>query len=283
MPYRFLRFPGGKSKAVTFSYDDGFAADLRMMEIFNRFGMKCTLNLNSTRLGQPGAITPEHVQQYLAQGHEAAVHGAEHLALGLLSPLEGVREVLRCREEMESMLGRIIRGMAYADSGLRKMGSCTSYETIRKYLMDLGISYARTLGQENAECMLPQDWYAWMPTAHHDSPQLDEYMDQFLAVDPESGYQARHYPRLMYIWGHSFEFENKGNWARLESICEKLGGREDIWYATNGEIRDYAAGYEALVRSADGKRTYNPNLFPIWMKYGGTVYCIQPGETLVLP
>lgn len=30
MRYRFLRFPGGKDKAVTFSYDDGFRYDIRL-------------------------------------------------------------------------------------------------------------------------------------------------------------------------------------------------------------------------------------------------------------
>jgi len=38
-------YPGGKLKAVTFSYDDGQRHDVRLTEIFNRFGMKATFNL----------------------------------------------------------------------------------------------------------------------------------------------------------------------------------------------------------------------------------------------
>ena len=34
-------------KAVTFSYDDGIEQDRRLVEIFNRYGMKCTFNLNT--------------------------------------------------------------------------------------------------------------------------------------------------------------------------------------------------------------------------------------------
>ena len=30
----------GKQKAVTFSYDDGIVMDKRLVEIFNRYGMK---------------------------------------------------------------------------------------------------------------------------------------------------------------------------------------------------------------------------------------------------
>lgn len=41
MRYKFLRFPGGKSKAVTLSYDDGVRQDLRFIETINKYGLKC--------------------------------------------------------------------------------------------------------------------------------------------------------------------------------------------------------------------------------------------------
>ena len=34
-------------KAVTFSYDDGVEQDIRLIEILNTYGLKCTFNLNS--------------------------------------------------------------------------------------------------------------------------------------------------------------------------------------------------------------------------------------------
>ncbi len=37
----------GKKKAVTFSYDDGVVYDRRLVGIFNKYGLKCTFNLNS--------------------------------------------------------------------------------------------------------------------------------------------------------------------------------------------------------------------------------------------
>ena len=53
MRYRFLRFPGGKDKAVTFSYDDGFRYDIRLAQTLDRYGIKGTFNLNSTTLSRP--------------------------------------------------------------------------------------------------------------------------------------------------------------------------------------------------------------------------------------
>ena len=34
-------------KAVTFSYDDGVTQDIRLIEMLNRYNLKCTFNLNS--------------------------------------------------------------------------------------------------------------------------------------------------------------------------------------------------------------------------------------------
>ena len=53
------RWPGGKSFAVTFSYDDGHAFDRRLVALFNKYGVKGTFNLNSGFLGRPGYIAPE--------------------------------------------------------------------------------------------------------------------------------------------------------------------------------------------------------------------------------
>ena len=39
MRYVFRRYPGGKAKAVTFSYDDGVVQDKRLAEIF-----ECSIN-----------------------------------------------------------------------------------------------------------------------------------------------------------------------------------------------------------------------------------------------
>ena len=46
MVSRFLRFPGGKSRAVTLSYDDGVVQDKKLMNIFDKYGLKATFNIN---------------------------------------------------------------------------------------------------------------------------------------------------------------------------------------------------------------------------------------------
>ena len=46
-----LVFPGGKSKACTFSYDDGVVQDRRLAPLLRERGIKCSFNLNAGLLG----------------------------------------------------------------------------------------------------------------------------------------------------------------------------------------------------------------------------------------
>jgi signal transduction histidine kinase len=49
--YTFLRFPEGKMKAVTFSYDDGVGQDIRLVALLDKYGLKGTFNINTLMLG----------------------------------------------------------------------------------------------------------------------------------------------------------------------------------------------------------------------------------------
>lgn len=279
MKYMFMRYPKGKTKALTLSYDDGVKDDIKLAEIISRYGIKCTFNHTNAE-----HMSKEEVEKYiLSKGHEIAVHGANHRAEGLIRPIEGIEDVLSCRKNLESKFGIIIRGMAYPDSGIRNMATENAYENIKAYLKSLDIAYVRTLGEDNDLFKLPEDWYAWMPTARHINPRLMEYIEKFLNIDfSENMYIANRDSRLFYLWGHSYEFERENNWDLLERICEKLSDKPDIWYATNMEIYNYVKAYKSLEYSADGKIIYNPTLYTIWFEIDKKPYSIKSNETLYL-
>ena len=275
----FMRYPGGRAKAVTFSYDDGILSDKRLAELFDKYGMKATFNFTCKF-----RFTDEELQSiFLSKGHEIAVHGANHRPNGNQRPIEGIRDVLDCRLELEKRCGRIIRGMAYPDSGITLFGNFGSYEQVKNYLTELEIVYSRTLAGDNDSFALPNDFHAWMPSAHHDNPKIMEYIEKFLNLDlSEKAYHAKRHPRLFYIWGHSFELDNKDNWEHMEEICQKLSGNSEIWYATNIEIYDYVEAYKRLVYSADGTLVYNPSLFSVWIDVDKKLFEIRPGETVTV-
>ena len=278
-----MRYPEGKAKAVTFSYDDGVPQDLRLVKLFDDYGMKATFNLNCDYMRKVNFTKEQIKEHFLSKGHEIAVHGANHRANGNMRPIEGIREVLDCRLELEEKCDSIIRGMAYPDCGIRQMGSFGTYEMIKQYLTELDIAYSRTLGEDNDSFMLPEDFHAWMPTAHHKNPQLPEFIDKFLNIDISTkAYHARRVCRLMYIWGHSYEFDRDDNWELIEEICKKLANNDEIWYATNIEIYDYVQAYKSLRYSADGHRIYNPTLYTIWFDVDGVLYSVKSGETICI-
>lgn len=87
----------------------------------------------------------------LDKGHEIAVHGELHKAPGMVRPIDGIKDVLNCRLGLESMFGRIIRGMAYPDSGIQVFQNQASYENIRDYLADWILSIPEPWGRTTTD------------------------------------------------------------------------------------------------------------------------------------
>ncbi len=283
MQYCFLRYPNGRYKALTLSYDDGQHYDKRLIEIANRHGISVTLNISSSLLSKQDGefiLSASELKEILASGkHEIAVHGAQHIALGKATTAVGIQDVIECKKTLEQQLGRLIRGMAYADSGITEFTENTSKEEIKTYLKMLGIAYARSLMGANDRFDLPADFYEWIPTCHHENPKLLEWLDKFLCYEPNE-YCAARPSKLFYMWGHSFEFARKNNWEIFERFCERAGGHEDVWYATNIEICDYVRAYQSLLFSADRSMLYNPTDKEIWIEADGRTMSVKSGETV---
>jgi hypothetical protein len=176
----------------------------------------------------------------------------------------------------------IIRGMAYADSGIRFISNGNSYETVRNILAYSGIAYSRSLCGDNKKFEMPSDFYAWVPTCHHRLPEIFDWIDEFNSIRYDTVRAKLNYPRLFYVWGHSYEFDMNDNWDLIENICEKLSGREDTWYATNIEIYDYVKAYESLIFSADETKVYNPTGRTVWLTADFKIHRIEPCQTLYL-
>ena len=285
MRYRFLRFPEGKFKAVTFSYDDGLYSDIKLAEIFYKYGMKGSFNISTNLMSKVGGehyLSADEIRtKIIPLGHEIAIHGHTHSAPGLNRPIDVIEEVLTCRKLLEAEFGGIIRGMAYPDSGIKLLSSSNSEENIKGILKNLDIAYARTT-LDDRTFALPTDFYNWSATAHHTDPELLNLIDNFLALDEKKLYASRRYPKLMKIWGHSAEFYNDNNWDLIDTVCDKLSGREDIWYATSIEIFEYVEAFNSLVFSSDGNTVYNPTLKTLWFDIDGVLYSVNSGETLVI-
>lgn len=258
----YVCFPGGKHKALTMSYDDGREEDYRLVEIFNRYGIKGTFHLNSG-LRTPGRI-PQEKYGELYKGHEISCHTATHPTIERC-PIEQVAlQVLEDRRALEKVAGYPVRGMSYPN------GSYS--EDIIKLLPGLGIEYSRVVGDTD-DFAMPENFLAWKATCHHNH-RLMENGERFCALNKTQ------YLYLMYVWGHSYEFTRDGNWELMENFCRMAGGREDIWYATNIEIVDYMKAAKNLKFTADANLVYNPNARSIWLQVDQDFREVPGGKTI---
>jgi len=248
----YICFPEGKAKALTMSYDDGKIQDERLVGIFNKYGIKGTFNINYGLMEKeqtPPRIKRERVAE-LYKGHEVATHTMTHPTIERCPLTKVAEEIMEDRKGLESLVGVPVRGHAYPN------GSYS--EEIKQLFRQLGIAYGRVVPSvPNFE--LPKDPLEWYPTCHHNDPELMQKAQFFADFD------KKQYLKLMYVWGHSYEFDNNDNWDVIEKFCEFMGGREDIWYATNIEIIDYMDAAGRLQFTADHSKVFNPGAVSVWL------------------
>ena len=89
-------------------------------------------------------------------------------------------------------------------------------------------------------------------------------------------------PLLLYVWGHSWELNNNDGWAMMEKFCKQVGGRDDIWYATNIAIYDYMQAVSQLEFTADADRVYNRSATDCWLYVNGATVRLPAGQITVL-
>ena len=263
----FLRFPEGRAKALTFSYDDNVVDNKKLIEILDRYGMKATFNLHSGIYGDNARyLTEEEVTSLFADSpHEVALHSFSHPFLAQMPAGLAVGELFRDREALEAQFGRIVRGMAYPNNSYN--------DDVVEALRACGVVYARTT-HTTERFDLPEDWLRLPATCHHNNPRLMELADKF--IERSSVYA----PSLFYVWGHAYEFEDNGNWNVIEEFAKKLAPHaDDVWFATNIEIYEYVEAYYRLVFSLDGRLVHNPTARTLYFSYNKTPFAIAPGET----
>jgi peptidoglycan/xylan/chitin deacetylase (PgdA/CDA1 family) len=236
-----LMYPGFKSKALTFSYDDGVIQDEVLAEKMRKYGFIGTFNLNSGQSGQEkirkdtfgNDVDCSHLNlqdsMNIYAGMEIATHTFSHPFMETLSYDQQSEEIRKDKDNLESLFSCRVIGAAYPYG--------TYNQDTLQALKENNISYARTVRSTYA-FYRPYNFLLWHPTIHHNDPRLMEIVDKFLASEEELA--------LCYIWGHAYEFALQHNFDVFDQIGEKLSGKDDIYYASNGEICFYIQNAELV-------------------------------------
>ena len=186
-----------------------------------------------------------------------------------LNDYNALREILDDKDNLEKIFKRPIYGLAYPNG---------SYDNrIVDIAKSVGIKYARVtndkyaatkaaeayaanadgpmlIGDENGFSM-PEDYMCWVPTCHHNHNLID-FGKKFMALT------KKQYLYMMYVWGHSFEFERNNNWEIIEEFCEL---------------------FDRLEFFADNEYVHNPSVKSVWLAVNNsTIVEVKGGETVKL-
>ena len=272
-----LLYPNGKEKALTLSYDDVSEHNIKLIELLEKFNIKCTFNLNSGLFNPEGSVRPEGQVSFRLTKNEAkkyydnplcevATHGFTHPFLDRQPTAQCMLEILKDRQTLEKLFGKIICGHAYPYG--------TYNDNVVDILKQAGIVYARTT-ESHHSFKIPTDWLKMGATCHHNNPELMNLADKFV-----NGNVGNNDGWLFYLWGHTYEFRGNDNWNVIEEFFEKVANNDNVWYATNIEVYDYVTAYRSLVYSADGNMVYNPTATDVWVKINGKAVSVPAGKTV---
>ncbi len=275
-----MLFPGGRSKALILSYDDGRTADRRLVRLMNKYRLRGTFHLNSGKLGTKDYLTSEEVRA-LFRGHEVSVHSANHPPLTAIPKDSVIREILDDRRALERLTGAPVRGMAYPFGNTNDSVAATT--------RTLGIEYARTVADTRG-FGIPDDFLTWHPTIHQfgtayftpDDPERDrrevagffQIVRTFLTTDSLA---------LLDVWGHSWENEGAGDrWAETERFFRMVAHRPDVCTITHIALVDYIHAFRALRYSVEGNSVTNLSAIAVFLRVDGKVVRVPGGSSAVL-
>ncbi|MBQ8732641.1 MAG: polysaccharide deacetylase family protein [Oscillospiraceae bacterium] len=280
-----MRYPEGREKALTFSYDDAPVQDEKLVKLFLESGVKGTFNLSPDFFGKT-CVDPPHQswmdlesvkRTYTGTGMEVALHGYTHGELPMMDDAAMLWEILLNRKVLEDLFDCRVSGFAYPQGAV-------DARTERR-LADAGVDYARiaTAGSESFQA-IPDNWYRWEGTAHHGHPRLMELAEQFMTARATTfPWYHTSEPMLFYVWGHSYEFWASDNWWIMEKFLDRISGHPgEIWYATNLEIFRYTKAFQSLQYSVERGIVYNPSGCAVWLLKDEKTYCVEPGKELIL-
>ncbi len=187
----------------------------------NENGLKGTFNINSGLYAEEGTVYPKNqihrrmtekqiTEAFKNSGQEVAVHSLTHPFLEQLPTAMVVKEIIEDRENLEKQFDTIVRGMAYPFGILN--------DNVIGALQSCGIVYARTV-VSTYDFGIPRDWMRLTATYHHNASQLWDLASKFVED------KVTRAPYLFYLWGHSYEFEDK---MSVEWIKQVLGDFETV-------------------------------------------------------
>ena len=209
---------------VCLSFDDGTVYDLRFTKLLNKYGLSATLNLNSELSDFVWYYGERPIERLdlskvkdAYDGHEVASHSLTHPYFSSLTKDEAIRQVRDDIKNLEAIFGVREIGFAFPFHDQTE----ENIVTVRDYAKPFYIRYS-CLDYSGKHT----DRYHIHINALYDDESIYERLEEFSRGEEDS---------LFVIAGHSYEFEMKDDWEKIEKLLSYLKKNENITVMTMGD------------------------------------------------
>jgi len=243
-----------ESRIFTASFDDGDPMDLKVANLFARYGLPCTFYVPLS--AERPVLKPDEIRS-LASAFEIGGHGLTHRPLTVIRDTEAWREIADSRKSLEDIIGAPVAmfcfpGGRFRSKHLDMLGSA-GYLGVRTCEL-LSLAYPRT---QRHIAVLPTtlqlyDRESWnyvinlasrgaVANAIHlravHSRSLLESMEIMLQTCLRTG-------GVFHLWGHGWEIDSGRLWETLESALKMVAAlRPRVVPLNNSQvIREAACG-----------------------------------------
>lgn len=234
---------GKPKKFFTLSFDDGITQDLKIIEILQKYDVKCvSFNINTGLYGANWEwvgvaigdtsiphlrFTEEELKTGIYDGYDVLVHTLNHPSLKNYDKRASQikKEVGKDADNIEKLTGIRPVGMAWPGGDAEYTDT-----TIELVLANTDIRFARgTTSTYNFE--LPEYFMKWMPTCSATDPNCLTLAQRF--IDAECTEDM-----LFYVWGHGYELDinNGAGYETFEQLVKMMSEAEDVYLVTNTQF-----------------------------------------------
>lgn len=217
-------------KIVVLSFDDGTIYDRKFIELLNKYHLRATLNLNSGLddyawyYDKDHEIKRLHLKECkeLYKNHEVASHTLTHPYLTSLNKEELIYQINQDVVNLERIFNKEITSFAVP------FDSCND-EIISMIKENTKIKNVRYPWIKDD--YFPIDQFHVHVNALYDDPLIYDKLEKFASNNLDNS--------LFVIAGHSYEFEVKNDWKKIEDLLEYICNDSRLINMTMQEAIDH--------------------------------------------
>ena len=211
-------------KYFVFAVDDGTINDTKVIEIFNKYSIRATFNLNSglqDYVWYKDDLSVRRLDLYkykdIYNNHEVASHSLTHPYLTNMNDEAVYHEVKQDVENIERIFDRKVTSFSFPFDGFdeRTINIIKSVGITHIILPDIDDSFRS-----------PVDTFHIKVTSWNIDDALEKF-DRFI-IDKNA--------EIFIYLSHSYDYEFDHSYDKLEKLCQMVTSNKDIKIITIGEV-----------------------------------------------